>query len=230
MKNIRYIDLKSGVVKTCGHATYNELWYYSQKRPPVGLVVEDEIDEEQVDEGAGFVTWPSCSSKHGAAGSVPISAHLAILPIHLGSESMAAKRRMLHMTKEERWARVNDPYKGGLLDGSTEQAAITAAGITCRDEFPMYFCSDTYHSTFKERLEIRQYHAYGKYLGGMMFSSRDGRLMLQDIIPRSPAARLLALRTRIWEAWLHKVGETVVSCEEEIEHVLRVACGNNALG
>ena len=33
-KNIRYIDLDSGVVKTCHHAVFDEAWYTQPRRPP----------------------------------------------------------------------------------------------------------------------------------------------------------------------------------------------------
>ena len=32
MANVRYIDLKSGLVKICGHATFNEAWYCEAPR------------------------------------------------------------------------------------------------------------------------------------------------------------------------------------------------------
>ena len=46
----------------------------------------------------------------------------------------------------------------------------------------------------------------------MVFSTRDWCLTLKDSVPSSPARG----------SWLHKVEETVVSCEEEVEHVMRV--------
>ena len=33
-KNIRYIDLDSGIVKTCHHAVFDEAWYTQPRRPP----------------------------------------------------------------------------------------------------------------------------------------------------------------------------------------------------
>ena len=49
-KNIRYIDLDSGVVKTCHHAVFDEAWYTQPRRPPtaqhlyqIGLSPPEEI-------------------------------------------------------------------------------------------------------------------------------------------------------------------------------------------
>ena len=127
------------------------------------MVAEDEGDEEQDDEEAGVEAWPPYPSIHDETWPVPMLMRLTILPLRLGAESAATtKRRMLRMTKEERWARVQDPYKGTAVDGSAELAAITAAGITLRDVSPVYFSPDSYHSAFEERLDIRRYHAYGR--------------------------------------------------------------------
>ena len=57
------------------------------------------------------------------------------------------------MSKEERWARVQDRYENTAVDGSVERKAIAAAGITCRDVMPVYFSRDPYHKAFEERLD-----------------------------------------------------------------------------
>ena len=68
------------------------------------------------------------------------------------------------------------------MDGSAELTVITAVGITFRDVSPVYVSPDPYHSTFEERLDIRRYHAYGKDMEGMVFSTKDGRLALRDSV------------------------------------------------
>ena len=34
MANVQYINLNSGLVKTCGHAAFDEAWYSEVARPP----------------------------------------------------------------------------------------------------------------------------------------------------------------------------------------------------
>ena len=41
MVNIVYLDLGSGRVKTCGHATFDEAWYYQPTRPPAAQLLYD---------------------------------------------------------------------------------------------------------------------------------------------------------------------------------------------
>ena len=41
MSKIRYIDMKSGLVKICGHARFDEAWYCSDTRPPTAQLLYD---------------------------------------------------------------------------------------------------------------------------------------------------------------------------------------------
>ena len=54
-KNIRYIDLDSGVVKTCHHAVFDEAWYTQPRRPPtaqhlysIGLSTTEQVTEDRL--------------------------------------------------------------------------------------------------------------------------------------------------------------------------------------
>ena len=52
-ENIPYIDLDTGVVKTCHHATFDEAWYLQPQRPPVAQLLYDlglKFIDEDVDE------------------------------------------------------------------------------------------------------------------------------------------------------------------------------------
>jgi hypothetical protein len=40
-QNITYLDLNSGIVKTCHHAIFNEAWYLQPTRPPVAQLLYD---------------------------------------------------------------------------------------------------------------------------------------------------------------------------------------------
>ena len=96
------------------------------------------------------------------------------------------------MSKKERWAKVQDPYKKTAIDGSAERKAIVTAGITCRDVTPVYFSRGPYHKAFEERLYIRRYRAYNKRAGGMVFDTKEEVLMFTHVVPSSPAARIRA--------------------------------------
>jgi hypothetical protein len=38
-QNIRYLDLNSGITKTCHHATFDEAWYLQDDRPPAAQLL-----------------------------------------------------------------------------------------------------------------------------------------------------------------------------------------------
>jgi len=40
-QNITYLDLDSGIVKSCHHAVFNEAWYLQQSQPPVAQLLYD---------------------------------------------------------------------------------------------------------------------------------------------------------------------------------------------
>ena len=101
-------------------------------------------------------------------------------------------------------------------------------GITEKDMAPVYFSSDPCHQAFEDRLDIRRYGAYDKPSGGMVFAVADNRLILRDILPSSPAAKIPAWRTCIHGAWLRKVGENMVTTEKEVVIALTVLSVNGA--
>ena len=49
MVNVRYIDLNSGLVKTCGHATFDEVWYCEATRPAAAQLLYELGLEADVD-------------------------------------------------------------------------------------------------------------------------------------------------------------------------------------
>ena len=87
--------------------------------------------------------------------TTPLTAKMEVLPLRLGNKPSGLERKLMRMTKEERWARVQDPHEGTAVDGSKERRAITRSGISSRDVSPVYFSPDPYHSSFEERLDMR---------------------------------------------------------------------------
>ena len=81
---------------------------------------------------------------------------------------------------------------------------------------PVYFSPDPFHKEFEETLDMRRYGAYDKPTGGMVFEKSYGQLVLQNIVPSSPAAKIPAWRTRIRGDSLWKVGQTLVESEDEV--------------
>ena len=75
---------------------------------------------------------------------------------------------------------------------------------------------------------MRRYTAYAKPAGGMVFETADDRLILRDIVPRSPAAKIPAWRTRIRGAWLRKIGDVKVTSEMDVIRALKGCSATDA--
>jgi len=138
------------------------------------------------------------------------------------AEPTSVQRRVEALTKEQRWLRLQDPFKHTVLEADTRDALIADMnGISRKDAATVYFSLDPYHDAFEETLNIRDYTAYRKYAAGMEFTVTDGRLRLRNIVPSSPAAKLPAWRSRLRGAWLVKVDGTPLSSPATLEATLR---------
>ena len=99
----------------------------------------------------------------------------------------------MKLTKEQRWARVQDPYRNTVLEHVNKDGlAVENYEITRQDVAQVYFSPHPYHQAFEEIIDLRRYTRYGKVSGGMRFDDINGRLILTDIVPSSPAARIPA--------------------------------------
>jgi hypothetical protein len=118
---------------------------------------------------------PLDQAQHKKLSSIPLAMCLSMLPLQLGAEAWATSCRILKMTREERWAKIQDPFKGTILDRSQEQRAMKKAGILRSNMSPMYFLLDPIHVAFKKRLDIHRYGANDKPLVGMVFKMVNRR-------------------------------------------------------
>ena len=60
MVNIHYIDLKTGLVKICGHTAYNEAWYCEPQRLPAAQLLYDLGFGPEHSEGNIAEAWETC--------------------------------------------------------------------------------------------------------------------------------------------------------------------------
>ena len=91
---------------------------------------EEEIIEQSAKVGAALL--PPCPTTHRTPGIVLVAARLETLPLRLGPEPRDKLGGMMKRSKEECWAKVQNPYENMAVDDSAERKAIAAAGITCR--------------------------------------------------------------------------------------------------
>ena len=122
MANVRYINLMSGLTKTCGHPMLEKAWYLLATRPPtaqllysLGLEREVRPPRQRATEQRTPEPLPTMPLTDLVA--TPVAAKLAALPLRLGTETPAAAQRVARMTKEEHCTHVQDPFRGTAVDG-----------------------------------------------------------------------------------------------------------------
>ena len=204
-KNIRYLDLLSGMIKNCGHATFDEAWYSESARPPaaqliydLGLVVDSDLINDAPPSPLKLAPPPPIPTRCPPPKLTPLAARHLPLPLRLTEAPPSIAARAARMTREQRWAQVQDPYKNTVLAGvNPDGSALDRYDITKRDITQVFFSPDPYHNAVEETIDLRRYVTFNKHAGGMVFRDINGRLILADILKSSPAARIPCWRTRM---------------------------------
>ena len=76
------------------------------------------------------------------------------------------------LTKEQRWAHVQDPYKNTVLEHvNRDGLAVENYDITRQDILQIYFSRHPYHQAFEQKIDLQCYKLYNKLAGGMQFES-----------------------------------------------------------
>jgi hypothetical protein len=229
-QNIRYLDLDSGIVKTCHHAVFDEAWYLQPTRPPAAQLLYDlglEAETEPMTPlgplhptPIGNITpisvkWPPMSTIGTTCKRIfpPPLSLLTPLPLRVTDtppqNSVAARA-----------ARVNskDSYK------SKKQIAADVVSeylIGPGDMAIVYVSPDPFGSAFEEEINLRKFDSTTHRTAGLTFFEKDGRIYLATMAPGTPGARVPRWRTRIRGAWLISIDDTPVSSISDAQKVFQ---------
>jgi KUP system potassium uptake protein len=224
--NIRYIDVDTGIVKTCHHAVFDEAWYLQPARPPAAQLLFDmgmEVDnEEQVPAPPAQprqpAPWPALSDK--ALSRVPKSAKNIPIPLRLSAaptqKEVTARAATLQQT----------PYEGTWLDPMLcKTDIIKDMMLDKREVFDQVYVSPTpYNNSFEEHIDISRWTTEdGQPAAGMRMIQVGDRVFLAGMAPSTPAARIPRWRSRCRGAWIIKVNDTVVHSVQEVYDAVKKA-------
>ncbi len=204
-KNIIYLDLDSGVVKSSHHAEFDEAWYLQPTRPPAAQLLYDLgvlPETDPVKEGtpahdadnatvrddltsSGAVLWPPMApfDKGNTKWSAPpMSPHL-----HLPLRTLTVE------APRPTWARAAHikNKKGRNLAAEL----VNDFHIGGQDMMMVYMSPDPYHDAFEQSVDLRKFDLTKHATGGLSLYERDGRVNLASIAPSTPAACIHASRT-----------------------------------
>jgi len=242
-QNITYLDLDSGIVKTCHHAIFDEAWYLQPSRPPAAQLLYDlglEADDEPMTAAGplhptpiGSITaisvpWPPPlpHKSHAKGSPLPPPPPLSLyspLPLRVtdtppqpnavAARAARVKSKDEQKTKKQIAADVVSEY----LIGSDDMAMI-------------YVSPDPFASTFEEDLDLRKFDLSGHRTAGLCFFEKDHRLFLASMAPSTPGARVPRWRTRLRGAWLISINGTTVASITDAQAVFQQLSDVNSPG
>jgi hypothetical protein len=183
-QNILYLDLDSGIVKSCHHAVFDEAWYMQPTRPPaaqllydLGLESDSEAVPADISDAPSRVPWPpSPPCSLGSANKwkcPPHSLHAPLLLRILGAPVLfgarAARVKSPAMSKKDIAAEVVREY----LIGNEDMAMV-------------YLSPDPFYGAFEEDLDLRKFDLSQHSTAGLNFFQKDTRLYLASMEPGTP--------------------------------------------
>ena len=85
----------------------------------------------------------------------------------------------------------------------------------------VYLSPHPFRNSFEEEFRLRMYDHQKHPTAGIICSTHNGRLYLQDILPSSPAAKIRAWRSRLRGAWLIKVDDAEVTTTDQLSSIMK---------
>jgi uncharacterized ParB-like nuclease family protein len=104
---------------------------------------------------------------------------------------------------------------------SLDQEIMAKNDISPKDMMMVYLSLHPFRDSFEEEFRLRMYDQVKHLTAGLVCSTNNGRLYLQDIQPGTPAAKIHAWRSRLRGAWLIKINNTAVSTVKEMSEIFQ---------
>ncbi len=218
-QNIIYLNLDSGIGKSCHHAVFDEAWYLQQTSPPAAQLLYDiglEADSEYTSHNgplpptpAGSITpvtvpWPPLVPKctgNAQSWAAPPTSLFAPLPLRItdAPNMIAARAARLFHNDGPQWKKhIAADVVAEYLIGALDMAMI-------------YVSPDPYGSAFEEELDLRKFDITTHRSAGLCFFEKNGRLLLASMAPSTPGACIPRWRTHLRGAWFLEINGTPVS-------------------
>jgi hypothetical protein len=155
-QNIRYLDLNSGITKTCHHTTFDKAWYLQDNRPPatqlfytLGLESDSTFTTSPPNGPIAVAHYPP----HPALDTTlpdTAPAHMSHLPLRL-SPAPDLPSAAVKSTRQS-------PHSGTCIALTHIATAESLSyGITSDDVAQVYLCPTPYNDAFEEVLDLRKF-------------------------------------------------------------------------
>jgi hypothetical protein len=188
-QNIRYLNLDSGITKTCHHATFDKAWYLQDTRPPAAeLLYQLGLEYDTVS-----TTCPPPRSIN-VANYPPPSPSTYILPDTAQARMHNLPLRLLPAPCSSGVAIHSisqSPHLGTCIDPAANNTSLSLSyNITANDVAQIYLSPIPYNDAFKEILDLQKFNVSRHRAAGLTFLHQDGQLVLASMAPSTPGARV----------------------------------------
>jgi hypothetical protein len=240
-QNIIYLDLTSGIKKSCHHAIFDEAWYpLKATRPPAAQLFYDlglETDTDFVSIHGPLiptavgtlerisVPWPpTCLTTHLSKPNIPWPnlpplALYAPLPLRVTDCPSIVAAKAARTTTSP-----------GQLSGEELAAAVVKQYlIGPRDMEMIYMSSDPYGWSFEASLDLRKCDLTIHPTASLRFIIKGDRVILATMDPCTPGTRIDKWRTQLRRAWLESIAGMAVHSVAEAQVAFASLSGHNVL-
>jgi hypothetical protein len=197
-QNIIYLDLTSGIVKSCHHAIFDEAWYLQPTRPPaaqllynLGLEAESDfisINGPLIPTPVGAIeqikiAWSPLLAKHQPVPhdwpKLPPLALYAPLPLQITDAPTSFTTRAARMK----------PTVAPLTGKALAAEVVSEFLIGSRDLEIIYMSSSTYGQSFEASIDVCKCNLGAHPTAGLSFLTKNKRLILAGMDAGTPKWR-----------------------------------------
>lgn len=211
--NIRYIDMQSGVVKTCHHAVFDECWFHQPWRPPAAQLLYDlggAVLDAANDPHTGLTPsdgdLPPCDHTDEVAPSYPI------IDPTTGQQTPSAPTGpspipITQADEDDDTPSPTDPSSHTNPDVSV----VEHYDISRRDVEQIYLSPHHYGHAYEETFGFMGSSTVVHPTADLELREKDGLVFIHDISSGKPCAKIPCWKTRLRNACLLRINDTPIT-------------------
>jgi len=179
-KNIRYLDLNTGLVKTSHHAVFDEAWYTHSQRPPAAEFLYNLGLNQDTKPTPGVLYHPLFAGTPHTLTDKPPSflkkSIAASIPIPEDDSNSSKRAFAAAAAKVDRTA--------------VYHTVLSEFNIGKKDMAMVYLSPNPYHEAFEEQLGLKRFSSDKHPTAGICLTHYDGRMLLAEMSPSTPASKI----------------------------------------
>ena len=186
-KNIRYLDLITGLVKTSHHAIFDKAWYTYSQRPPAAEFLNNLGLSQDTKPTPGVLYHPMFA---GTPHTLPVK------PPSFFKQSIAAS---IPIPEDD-----SNSSKRGFAAAAAKvdrtvvyNTVLSEFNIGKKDMAMVYLSLNPYHEAFEEQLDLKRFSFNKHPTTGICLTHHDGHMLLAEMSPSTPAAKIPRWRSRL---------------------------------